>query len=216
MSIVWPQSPYIGQLYTGPNGNTWRWNGKAWASLKNVTVVEGPTGPSGPVGPVGPTGSDGPYGPTGNNGGIGPAGPTGPSILFYQFSHGPMDPMDNSDYYIGNISDLPAQSGSSVPSRRVKFLINGLVTDVSIMTQISGSIGSNESHQFKISNYTTGSYSVITSTYSNSSVSMLDVYTLSNPLTVNDGDELEIIWTTPVFLTSPTMIRHYFNVYIEF
>lgn len=213
MSIVWPQSPFIGQLYSGPNGNTWRWNGKAWASLKNVTIVEGPTGPPGPIGP---TGSDGPYGPTGSSGDVGPIGATGPSILFYQFCHGAMDPIDNTDYYIGNISDLPAQSGVSVPSRRVKFLVNGIINEVSIMTQISGTLGSSENHQFKLSNYTTGSYSIITSTYSNTSASMLDVFTLSNPLTINDGDEVEIVWSTPVFVTSPTIVRHYFNVYIEF
>ena len=213
MSIVWPQSPSIGQLYTGPNGNTWRWNGKAWVSLKGVTVVEGPTGPAGPLGP---TGSQGGLGPTGSVGDVGPSGPTGPSVLFYQFCHGAMDPMDNTDYYFGNISDLPAQSGLSVPSRRVKFLFNGTINEVTIMTQISGSIGSNESQQFKLNNYTTGSYSVITSTYSNTSVSMLDVFSLDNPLVVNDGDEVEIIWSTPVFVTSPTIVRHYFNVYIEF
>lgn len=213
MSIVWPQSPTIGQIYTGPNGNSWRWNGKAWVSLKNTTVVEGPTGPAGPIGP---TGSDGGFGPTGSSGDVGPSGPTGPSILFYQFCHGAMDPLDNTDYYIGNISDLPAQSSSSVPSRRVKFLLTGAINEVSIMTQISGVVGSSENQQFKLNNYTTGSYSVITSTYSNTSASMLDTFVLSSPLTVNDGDELEIIWTTPVYATSPTIVRHYFNVYIEF
>jgi hypothetical protein len=203
MSIVWPKPTYVGQLYIGPNGNTWRWNGKAWASLRNIIVVSGPTGSSGPQGPPGAQGA------TGSNA-------VSTNVIFYQFSHGPMDPIDTTSYYIGNIFDLPAQSGGSVPSRRVKSLIKGSVNQVSIMTQISGDLGTPEIQEFKLNNFTTGSYSVITSTYSNTESSMLSTYNLSNPLNINEGDELEIIWTTPVFATSPTIIRHYFNVYIEF
>ena len=193
----WPKDKNIGDIYTNPLGVKWKWNGKGWISLKESEVVylTGPTGPAGATGSF--TGSTS-------------------SVIFYQFSHGFMDPMDNSEYYIGNISDLPAQTGTSVPSRRVKFLVDGKVNKVSIMTQISGVLGTNENQQFKINNHTTGNFSQITPTYSTTGASMLDVYTLSNPLDVSNGDELEIIWNTPVFATAPTIVRHYINVYVEF
>jgi hypothetical protein len=28
--IIWPDSPFLGQLYTSDNGDTWRWNGYGW------------------------------------------------------------------------------------------------------------------------------------------------------------------------------------------
>lgn len=203
MLLNWPQPTHIGQIFIAPsNNNTWIWNGKAWLSLRQpLEIITGPTGPSGPIGPIGPTGSV-----TGSTS----------SIIYYQFSHGPMDPLDNSDYYIGNISDLPAQSGSSISSRRVKFLVSGNVTKVTIMSQIEGVIGGLEHNEFKVNNYTTGTYSIITNNYVNDSASRLNNYTLINPLVVNDGDEIEIIWRTPLFSITPTSIRHYFNVYIEF
>jgi hypothetical protein len=200
MLLKWPQPTYIGQLFiASSNNNTWRWNGKAWVSLRQpMDVIVGPTGPSGPSGPTGSV-----------------IGSTS-SIIYYQFLHGAMDPLDNMNYYIGNISDLPAQSNSSIASRRVKVLVSGDITQVTIMSQISGAIGSSEYNEFKINNYTTGTYSVITSNYTSDSASKLDNYLLSNTLVVSEGDEVEIIWTTPLFSITPTNIRHYFNVYIEF
>lgn len=197
MLLNWPQPTHIGQIFIAPsNNNTWIWNGKAWISLRQpLEIITGPTGPSGPLGPTGSV--------------IG-------SVMYYQFSHGPMDPLDNTDYYIGNISDLPAQSNSSIASRRVKFLVSGSINNVTIMSQIEGNMGSSEYSEFKINNYTTGTYSIITSNYTSDVASRLNSYTLSNPLVVNDGDEIEIIWTTPLFSITPTSIRHYFNVYIEF
>ena len=201
MLLNWPQPTHIGQIFIAPsNNNTWIWNGKAWLSLRQpLEIISGPTGPSGPIGPTGSV-----------------TGSTSSSILHYQFSHASMDPLDNTDYYIGNISDLPAQSASSIASRRVKFLVSGNINNVTIMSQIEGTMGSSEYNEFKVNNYTTGTYSVITNNYVNDSASRLNNYTLSNPLVVNDGDEIEIIWTTPLFSITPTSIRHYFNVYIEF
>jgi len=200
MLLNWPQPTHIGQIFISPiNNNTWRWNGKAWVSLRqSLEIITGPTGPSGPLGPTGSV-----------------IGSTS-SVIYYQFSHGSMDPLDNMNYYIGNISDLPAQSNSSIASRRVKVLFSGNITQLTITSQISGTIGSSEYSEFKINNYTTGTYSIITSDYTSDVASKIDSYLLSSPLSVNDGDEVEIIWTTPLFSITPTTIRHYFNVYIEF
>jgi hypothetical protein len=133
----------------------------------------------------------------------------------YQFSHSPMDPVDNMIYHIGDISDSPAQSNNSIKSRRVKSLISGTVKHVSIMTQILGEIGSNESQTFILNNYTKGKSSIITSNYTNYSNSQLDNYELQNKLDVSINDELEIIWEVHVFSSSPTSIRHNFIISIE-
>lgn len=79
MSIVFPSSPSIGQIYSLPTGESWQWNGFAWESLGEGTVgATGPTGPTGPTGATGVTGpSGGPIGPTGATGTTGTTGSTG-------------------------------------------------------------------------------------------------------------------------------------------
>lgn len=51
MSLNWPIPGATGETYTY-EGNTWVWNGEAWASLG--AYIPGPTGPIGFTGPVGP------------------------------------------------------------------------------------------------------------------------------------------------------------------
>jgi hypothetical protein len=41
-------------------------------------------------------------------------------------------------------------------------------------------------------------------------------YVLSTPLAVNEGDKVEIRWTTPVWVTNPTTVRQQMNVYLEY
>jgi hypothetical protein len=139
---------------------------------------------------------------------LGPAGT-------YEFSHCPMDPVDDMRYYIGNIPDLPAQSNGSIKSRRIKSLIGGSIKHISIMTQILGEVGSNDPQIFIINNYTSGQSSIVTSNYINYSNSQLDNYELQNKLDVSINDELEIIWEVPVFSSSPTSVRHNFIISIE-
>ena len=55
MAISFPPSPTVGQIYTLPSGQAWKWNGSAWDSLGSPGVT-GPAGPAGPTGPVGPNG----------------------------------------------------------------------------------------------------------------------------------------------------------------
>jgi hypothetical protein len=178
----------IGDIYVNPKGVKWKWNGKGWASLKesDITYITGPTGPSG-----------------------------GPSILTYQFAHSSMDPVDNMSYYIGNIPDSPAQSSSSVASKRVKSLVDGHVKNITIMTQILGDLGSQENQTFIIKNFTKNISVTIVSDYKNTLNSQLDTYNLTTPLEITKDDELEIIWQVPTFELSPGLVRHSFNAFIE-
>jgi len=188
MSTNWPKNKNVGDIYVNPKGVKWKWNGKGWVSLKEADVVylTGPTGPSG-----------------------------GTTVLTYQFAHSLMDPVDNMNYCIGNIPDSPAQSNSSLASKRVKSSITGQVKHITIMTQILGDLGSDESQSFIIRNHTKDISSVIISDYKNTLNSQLDSYNLVNPLDVSKDDELEIIWQVPTFVASPSLVRHSFNVVIE-
>jgi hypothetical protein len=84
MSIDFPNTPTIGEIYTVGN-ISWVWDGIVWNSFGSIEIGStgptGPTGPQGEVGPTGPTGADstvaGPTGPTGPQGEVGPTGPTG-------------------------------------------------------------------------------------------------------------------------------------------
>ena len=190
MNTNWPKDKNIGDIYTNPLGVKWKWNGKGWISLKESEIVylTGPTGP---------------------------AGQTGINAVTYNFSHSPMDPVDNMLYYIGDIPDSAAQSTNSVASKRIKSLVAGKINKVTIMTQIMGELGSSEHQTFTLKNFTTGEYVVISSNYTHSTNSQLNSYDISD-LSVYKDDELEIIWGVPVFTTSPTLVRHNFNVYIEY
>lgn len=175
MIIKWPINKNVGDIYVSPSGSKWRWNGKAWVSMRSADAATGIT---------------------------------------YKFSHSPMDPVDNMDYYIGDISDSPAQSSNSIFSKRVKSLIDGRVTQVSIMTQILGELGSGEAQTFILKNHTKGTSSEITSQYSHSGNSQLDNFTLSAPMDVSAGDEMYIIWRISYFAVSPIGVRHNFNIYV--
>lgn len=133
----------------------------------------------------------------------------------YQFSHSPMDPVDNMTYYIGDISDSPAQSNNSILSKRVKSMVDGKVNQVNIMTQILNKLGSSESQTFTLNNHTKGTSVVITSEYKNITNSQLDNFVLETPLDVSSNDELYITWVVSNFSISPVSVRHNFNIYIE-
>ena len=191
MSTNWPKNRNIGDIYTNPKGIKWKWNGKGWVSLKESDVVylTGPTGPS---------------------------GNSGPTAITYQFGHSPMDPVDNGVYYIGNIPDFPAQSNTSIASKRVKSLVTGKIKHVTLMTQVLGQLGSDENQTFTLKNYTTNQSVVISSDYKHISNNQLDNYDLATELDISKDDELEIIWEVSTFENSPTLVRHGFNVYVEY
>lgn len=174
--IKWPKNPVLGDIYTNDSGTSWRFNGKAWVSMRK----------------------------------------TSPNIINYQFSHSPMDPVDNMSYFIGNIPDSPAQSNNSISSKRIQSSVTGRVTQVSIMTQVLGELGSDESQCFILKNYTKGTSIIISNTYKHISSSQLDTFVLQIPFDVSKNDELEIKWLTPTFRIGPTIVRHNFNVNIEY
>ena len=84
MAISFPVSPSVGQIYTLPTGQSWRWNGSAWESLGSP----GAAGPAGPAGPTGPMDilTDVTY-PTG--------GPSDGDILKYNSSIGQWEPVSS-------------------------------------------------------------------------------------------------------------------------
>jgi hypothetical protein len=133
--------------------------------------------------------------------------------VYYQFSHGQVDPLDGVSYFIGNLSDVPPQTSSS-DSRKVKSKYKGTINIVTITTNIAGFLGSDEEQTFRINNITKGTSTLITDSYVNDTANKLDSYDLVVPLEVSVDDELEIEWVTPNFVTSPTSVRHYFNVYL--
>ena len=193
MIIKWPKDKKVGDIYTSPTGSKWKWNGKAWISLREniVEVVSNSNQNSNTNQPIA------------SNIGI-----------TYKFSHSPMDPVDNMDYYIGDISDSPAQSNSSTSSKRVKSLVDGKVSQVTIMTQILNKLGSNDSQTFILHNYTKGTSSIITSEYKHNANSQLDNFDLDKPLYVSANDELYIVWRVNTFSVNPIGVRHNFNIYL--
>lgn len=185
MIIKWPKNKKVGDVYVSPTGSKWKWNGKAWISLResvNTTTTQIIT-----------------YQSTG---------------ITYQFSHSPMDPVDKMRYYIGAVGDSPAQSNNSTISKRVKLLIDGKVTQISIMTQILNNLGSSESQTFTLNNHTKGTSTIITSEYKNLANSQLDNFILKNPMEVSTNDELYIVWVIDQFSVSPIGVRHNFNIYV--
>jgi hypothetical protein len=119
-------------------------------------------------------------------------------------------------YYIGNIPDVPAQSNNSIASKRVISLVSGQVKKVTIMTQIGSDLGSNENQVFTLRNFTKNTSSVIASSYKHVQNSQLDNFILDSPLNISVDDELEIIWHVSTFANSPKLVRHAFNVYVEY
>jgi hypothetical protein len=174
--IKWPKNPENGDIYTNDSGKSWRFNGKAWVSMRN----------------------------------------TSPNTINLQFSHSSMDPVDNMSYFIGNLPDSPAQSNSSISSKRIQSSVTGRVTQISIMTQIIGELGTDEPQSFILRNYTKGTSVIITNNYKHSSNNQLDTFLLQIPFDVSKNDELEIKWQTPVFEVSPQIVRHSFNVNVEY
>ena len=174
--IKWPINPVLGDIYTNESGSSWKYNGKAWVSIRKTI----------------------------------------PNTINFQFSHSSMDPVDNMSYFIGNIPDSPAQSNNSISSKRIQSSVTGRVTQVSIMTQVLGELGSDESQSFILKNYTKGTSIIISNTYKHISSNQLDTFVLQIPFDISKNDELEIKWQTPVFEITPTIVRHNFNVNVEY
>jgi hypothetical protein len=146
---------------------------------------------------------------------VDPVSPGVDSVIMYQFAHNYMNPLDDSVYYIGYTPASPALSNSN-SSARVKSMVTGHATEVTLATQITGTLGSTQSQSFVLRNFTTGATVSISGSYSHALNSQNDNYELETPLHVSKDDELEIIWSTPQFDIEPTLVSHSAIVYIVY
>lgn len=135
--------------------------------------------------------------------------------IVYFMGHDSVSPVDSTNYYIGDYIGLAPLTTSS-DSRRLIVQKTGKIKQVSIRRSITGTLGSSEFNTFTIKNVTQSTTSVITTNATFNSAANLNNFILSSPLSVNSGDKIEIIWTTPVFATNPTSVRHAFNVLLEY
>lgn len=139
--------------------------------------------------------------------------PTG-SILML-FGHDSVSPVDSTTYYIGGQFNLAAVTSPS-DGRRLISPVTGSIVQVSISRTVGGTLGSSETNTFTIENVTQATSSTITTTATFDSSSSLINYILSSPLSVVNGDRLEIRWVTPTYATNPTTVRQQINVLINF
>jgi hypothetical protein len=161
MSISFPTSPSIGQIYVLPTGESWKWNGSAWQTLGSP----GPTG-SGPAGVTGPTGPQGIQGPTGSQGLHGSTGPTGSLSISGTADNGiltlngssPNVSVESTLRYDGISLILDAQSGDEGG----QILLNKPVTNTSINTGIYIDIYQNKIRFFEGGGSSRGGYIDIT------------------------------------------------------
>lgn len=137
------------------------------------------------------------------------------SGINYHLSHSPIDPADDAAYYIGDVSEMPPQSSYPSPSKRVKILVSGKITSVTIKTHVLGDLGTTERQSFSVCNFTKGTFQQITSDYTHSSNNMLESFQLSSALEISSGDEIYIEWRVPAFEKSPRGVMHNFNIYLE-
>jgi hypothetical protein len=79
VSLNFPDSPALDELFTAHTKVQYQWNGSAWFVVAAAEGIPGPQGPQGIQGLQGLQGEVGPKGDQGTQGEIGPAGPVGPA-----------------------------------------------------------------------------------------------------------------------------------------
>ncbi len=135
------------------------------------------------------------------------------SDVALQFSHGSTNPGDAITYYIGNVPDLGA-STSDTAGRRLTSPVNGVIDYVTIISNVGGTIATNESSSFTVNNITTGASSSVATDFQYNASVRLSTYTNFTPLPVTASDEIQVRWTTPTWVTNPTTVRQNFIVKI--
>ena len=131
------------------------------------------------------------------------------------FGHDALSPGDTQTYYIGNSINLTAPITGS-DGRRVITPKTGNIVRVGICQTVGGTLGTSEASTITVNNFTQSTQSTITTGYTYDSSSANISYVLSSPLSVNEGDKIELRWTTPVWVTNPTSVRQQMNVYLEY
>ena len=126
--------------------------------------------------------------------------------VIYDFSHGDLNPVDETVYYIGDLPDMMPTTTNDV-SRRVISQVDGLVVNVSLLVFILGATAGFEESIFKIVNNTTSASEYISTTVIHNTSKMKE-YELVTPLPVSKGDELYVQWETPIWVNEPSMVHH--------
>jgi hypothetical protein len=209
-----PQGPQGLPGAQGPQGPQGLPGAAGTSGISGVDGLDGSSGTSGVSGTSGISGVDGAQGPQGIQGPMGATGATGPSVNYYYLGHTAMDPLDSTNYYIGPLSDiLPGTQSSDI--YMIKSQYSGSVKRSTIITYVIGTLGTSESQSFMIKNYTTGIEKTIVANYQNINSTQQYTYNLSDSLTVNEGDDIGVIWSNPVYGTGPVSVLHGIYVYIE-
>lgn len=137
-----------------------------------------------------------------------------PRYLSYSFSHGVIDPVDGMTYYIGDFPDLQP---SSVPSDSFGVIsqVTGTIDNLTHTVAIVGATSDATEHStIEIHNLTRA-----TSVTANSELHFAESNSQYNynglSLLVEEGDLLQLVWVTPVWLTNPTQVRQRFTLKIS-
>ena len=126
--------------------------------------------------------------------------------VIYDFSHGDINPIDETVYYIGDIPDMIPTTSNEV-SRRVISQVDGTVVNASLLIYVLGATAGTEDSAFKIVNNSTSASEYITTSAKHNDTT-INEYDLVTPLPVSKGDELYVHWQTPTWVNEPSMVHH--------
>ena len=137
-----------------------------------------------------------------------------PQYITQVFSHGPINPTDETEYFFGAVpDDLPFTSYCAPAS--VVSLFTGNIESASITSHIGTFSDSSETSTFLLRNETTGEEIEISSTTTHNSETS-SMFTFPNVLFVTAGDLLTAKWITPTWSTSnPLQVRNRIEIKIK-
>lgn len=123
------------------------------------------------------------------------------------------NPADSTTYYFGNPLAIPSTGNSNVV-RRITMPKTGIITAL-YSNWNNNTVSSNENNTIQIRNITTNTTVIVTTTFQYVGQSQLNVI-LGTPLNVNENDLIDIIWTTPIYVTNPTQSRVFGYIILEY
>lgn len=129
-----------------------------------------------------------------------------PSIGFesHIFSHGQIDPVDNTSYYFGDMPDhLPLTSIAE--EGKIYCLYKGEVIDYSLMTH-PGSTGTGELNSYYLVNETKGTEVLLSDSVKYNETFNI-VSEITPPFQVDQYDKLYIRWETPAWTSNPIQVK---------
>jgi hypothetical protein len=131
----------------------------------------------------------------------------------YNFSHGSIDPVDSTTYYIGDFPDLQPSSTIS-NSFGIVSQVNGVIDSLSHTIAIVGATSDSSEHSIiEIHNITQGS-SVTVANEVHHSLSGAQYNYTDFSLSVSQDDIIQIRWITPIWIINPTQVRQRFTLKI--